>query len=67
MAKFMGMEHNTPKVQKAIETAICELKGVGPSREYSMVKTKLHEALLWLKAAERGDGFSIYEDEAPLV
>lgn len=46
---------NNPSVQEPIEQAIASVKKCGPSREFSIVLTKLQEALLWLKAAERGD------------
>jgi hypothetical protein len=46
---------NNPDIQDPIVKAIEAAKKAGPSKEFSMVVTKLQEALLWLKAAERGD------------
>jgi hypothetical protein len=52
---LFGMNVNCPDVQKPIIDAIEALSKYGPSREFALVKTKLHEALFWLKAAERGE------------
>lgn len=51
----LDLSVNNPLVQTPIEQAIVSVKMCGPSREFSIVLTKLQEALLWLKAAERGD------------
>lgn len=54
---LMGMTVNNPNVQEPLEQALAAVKTCGPSREFSLVRTKIEEALLWLKAAERGDAF----------
>jgi len=53
--KLLGMNLNNPAVQCPLEAALFAVKKCGPSREFSIVRTKIEEALLWLKAAERGD------------
>ena len=54
---FLGMTINNPDVQNPIEQALSAVAKCGPSPQFDMVKQKLEEALLWLKAAERGDAF----------
>ena len=53
--KILGMDMGNPSVQEPLEAALVALMTCGPSREFEMVRIKLEEALLWLKAAERGD------------
>lgn len=57
MDSFMGMTVNNPDVQNPIEQALAAVSKCGPSPQFDAVKQKLEEALLWLKAAERGDAF----------
>lgn len=54
---LMGLTVSNPGVQGPLMEALDKVKGCGPSREFSLVRTKIEEALLWLKAAERGDAF----------
>lgn len=54
---FMDLSINNPDVQNPIEQALLAVVKCGPSPQFDMVKQKLEEALLWLKAAERGDAF----------
>lgn len=58
---FFGMAVVNAEVQDSIEEAIAAVKQCGPSREFSIVLTKLQEALMWLKAAERGDKQTLTE------
>lgn len=51
--RFLGLNVNNPGVQDNIERALVAARKAGPSREFSMVITKLEEARLWLKAAEQ--------------
>lgn len=43
-----------PYAEAHINSALEELEAKGPSREKAIVVTKLEEALLWLRAMERG-------------
>lgn len=51
----LGLHIGNPSVQRPLEQALAAVKKCGPSREFSIVRQKIEEAILWLKAAERAE------------